>query len=171
MVAKSSTPSPIADTGAAPATTPVHVEEAKSRFNAAIDEAKAGATALKEEAVERAASYRDQAKGKGEHLSSDVKEKASELAVEGKAKASGALIGLGKLVDDNAPVIDEKFGPKYGDYARTASRSIQETGEKLDQKSLEELGEDAREFVRTKPAAAIGIAAAAGFLIARLFRK
>ncbi len=71
---------------------------------------------------------------------------------------------------DNAPTLDEKLGPKYGDYARSASRSLQETAAKLDSKSVEELGEDAREAVRRNPGKAVGIAAIAGFFLARLFR-
>lgn len=148
-----------------------HTEEAKSRFNAALEEAKAGASALKDEAKIRASAYRAQAKDKGEHWTAEAKSKAGELADEGKAKASGALLGLSRLVDENAPRIDENLGPKYGDYARSASRSIRDTAESLDRKSVEELGEDARSFVREKPGAAVGLAALAGFFFARIFRK
>ena len=71
---------------------------------------------------------------------------------------------------DTAPQIDERLGEEYGDYARKASRSLKEASAKLENKSVGELGDDAREFVRKSPGVAIGIAAAAGFLIARLFR-
>ena len=145
--------------------------EAKTRFNAALDEAKAGAEALKSEAKERASTYSEQAKAKSEDWSSEAKAKASELAVEGKAKASSALSGLSKMVDDNTGLIDEKLGEKYGDYARTASKKIQSTAETLDSKSVDELAEDARETVRKNPATAVGLAALAGFLLARMFRK
>jgi ElaB/YqjD/DUF883 family membrane-anchored ribosome-binding protein len=145
--------------------------EAKTRFNAALDEAKAGAEALKEEAKTRATAYGEQAKARSEDWSAEAKVKASELATEGKAKASSALSGLSKVVDDNTGLIDEKLGEKYGDYARTASKKLQSTAETLDTKSVEELAEDARETVRKNPATAVGIAALAGFLIARMFRK
>ena len=69
-----------------------------------------------------------------------------------------------------APQIDEKVGEQYGDYARKASRSLQEASAKLEAKSVDEIGEDAREFVRKSPGTALGIAAIAGFIIARLFR-
>ncbi|MCR2833935.1 hypothetical protein [Parerythrobacter lacustris] len=143
--------------------------EAKTRFNAALEEAKAGAAALKTEAADRAMAYRDQAKGKSQDWAADAKTKAGELAVEGKTKASDAIASLGKVVADNAVTIDERFGEKYGDYARKASRGLQETSAKLDAKGIDELGEDAREFVRKSPGTAIGIAAVAGFLLARLF--
>jgi ElaB/YqjD/DUF883 family membrane-anchored ribosome-binding protein len=155
----------------APALTSTKRAEAKSRFNAALEEAKAGAALLGAEAKERAAGYRSQAVSRGDDWTSEAKTRASELAVEGKAKASEALSGLGKVVGDNAPTIDDRFGTKYGDYARTASRSLQETAAKLDQKSVEDLGNDAREMVRKSPAAAVGLAALAGFLIASIFRR
>ncbi len=163
-------------TPTAPTTTP-HRAEAKSRFNAALEEAKAGAAALKAEAGERADLYRTKAKGKGDTwvaeaktYGADAKVKGKELATEGKIKASEGIRTLGQVVADNAHVVDEKLGAKYGDYARSASRSLSETADKIDQKSVDDLGEDAREFVRKSPGLAVGIAAFAGFLLSRLFR-
>lgn len=151
--------------------------EAKTRFNAALDEAKAGAAALKAEAGERAQVYRDQARSKSEDWAAEArnygeqaKGKAGELAVDGKSKAAEALLTLAKAVSDTAPTADEKLGAKYGDYARSASRSLHEASAKLDAKSVDELGEDAREMVRKSPGLAVGIAAVGGFLLARLFR-
>ncbi len=134
--------------------------EAKTRFNAALDEARAGAAALGAEA-----------KAKGGDWTADAKVKAADLAAEGKTRAAGALVSLSQLVAENAPAVDEKLGAKYGDYARSASRGLQDTADKLDAKSLDDLGNDAKEFVRNSPGTAIGIAAVTGFLIARLFRK
>ena len=150
--------------------------EAKSRFNAALDEAKAGAAALRAEAGERAGAYREQAKTRGTDLVTEAKNygveaksKAGDLAIEGKTRVSDGLSSLGKVVGDTATEIDDRFGEQYGDYARKASRSLQEASAKLDSKSVDEIGEDAREFVRKSPGTAIGIAAVFGFLIARMF--
>jgi ElaB/YqjD/DUF883 family membrane-anchored ribosome-binding protein len=145
--------------------------EAKSRFNAALEEARAGAALLGDEARERVGGYGSQAKARSSDWVDDAKTKAGELAVQGKAKASDALTGLSRVVGDNAGKVDDNLGAKYGDYARTASQKLQETAETLDRKSVEELGEDARELVRKSPAAAVGLAALAGFLLARLFRR
>jgi hypothetical protein len=60
------------------------------------------------------------------------KTKATELAYEGKAKATEASASLSRLVGDNAGTIDDKLGAQYGDYARSASRSLHTTAEKLD---------------------------------------
>jgi ElaB/YqjD/DUF883 family membrane-anchored ribosome-binding protein len=151
--------------------------EAKSHFSSAIEEAKAGAAALRAEAGDRAVAYRDQAKGKGGELvkeakafGGEAKVRAGELAEEGKHRASDAIASIGKAVGDTAQTIDERFGEDYGNYARKASRSLQEASAKLDAKNLDEIGDDAREFVRKSPGVAVGLAAVAGFLLARLFR-
>lgn len=171
------------------ATKAAAAEPAKAKFAKAIEEAKAGTQALAREAQEKAAAvsgelidkastYRDKASAQtGEWLDEakavgeQAKERAAELANEGKARASGAISSLGKIVADNAGTIDDKVGEKYGDYARQAARSLEETAAKLEAKDLNELGEDAKEFVRKSPGVAIGLAAAAGFLIARMFKK
>ncbi len=149
----------------------------KGHFAKAVEEAKAGAQALGKEAQERADEYltklnktKDEWTEDARAKSSQAKDKAHDYANEGKAKASQAISGLGKLVEENAATIDEKVGVKYGNYARSAGQSIQGAAAKLDEKSFEDLGEDAKEFVREKPALAVGLAAAAGFFLARLFK-
>lgn len=151
--------------------------ESKAKFAKAIEEAKAGAQALGKEAQDRAGEVRERvATASGEWIEeakvkgAQAKDRAYELAVEGKTKASDAISGLGKIVADNAPAIDEKLGPKYGDYARNAARSIQETAAKIEAKDLGELGEDAKEFVRKSPGLAVGLAAVAGFFLARFVK-
>lgn len=151
--------------------------EVRDRFGKAIEEAKAGAQAVRDEALARAGEYRDKLKGTGtdwideaKNYGDQAKERATDLAVEGKAKTTEALRGLSKIVSDNAGVIDEKLGLKYGDYARGAAQSIDGAASKLDSKDLAELTEDAREFVRKSPGVAIGIAAVAGFMLSRLFK-
>jgi ElaB/YqjD/DUF883 family membrane-anchored ribosome-binding protein len=155
----------------APALTSTRRAEAKSRFNAALEEARADATLLGEEARETVGGYAGQARTRSTDWAGEARTKAADLARDGKSRASGALTSLGRVVNENAPTIDENLGPKYGGYARTASRKLEETAQRLDQKSVEELGDDAREFVRKSPAAAVGLAALAGFLLARLFRR
>lgn len=152
--------------------------EAKSRFNAALEEAKAGAAALKAEGRDRAAAYREQAKGKGDDwvgearaYGEEAKVKGRELATEGKVKAGEGLRSLSKLVSENAHQVDEKLGAKYGDYARSASQSLDGYAKQLDEKSVDDLVEDGREFVRRSPGKAIGIAAVVGFMLSRLFRS
>ena len=78
---------------------------------------------------------------------------------------------LGETIENNATVIDEKLGVQYGDYARGAAHTLQSTAVSLESKDIPEIGEDIAGFVRKSPAKALGIAAATGFLISRLFRR
>ncbi len=151
---------------------------AKAKFSKALDEARSGAKALGQEVQERTGAYREKLAGAGndwaeeaKNLSAQAKERATELAQDGKARASDAISGLGKIVADNAGTIDEKLGARYGDYARTAARTMQETAAKIEAKDLDELGDDAKQFVRKSPGMAIGIAALFGFMLSRLFKR
>lgn len=146
-------------------------EEAKTRFNSALDEAKAGAQALRSEAGTRAQAYKDQASAKGSEYAGQAKAKGGELAVEGKHKASEALTSLSRVVAENAAKIDDNFGPKYGDQARNAARGLQDAAAHIDTKSYDELGDEARDFVKKNPGLSVGIAAFAGYVIARIFRR
>jgi ElaB/YqjD/DUF883 family membrane-anchored ribosome-binding protein len=164
--------------GATPASSDSnHRDEARGRFNAALQEARAGAAALRNDAAERATAYRSQARSQSDAWVADAKAygeqargRAGELATEGKGRLAEAIGALSRAVSDTAATVDERLGAKYGDYARTASRSLEDYSTRLDQRSVEELGEDAREFVRKSPGLAVGMAAVGGFLLARLFR-
>jgi len=157
-------------------------ENAKNHFTKAMEEAKAGAHALADEYrakiteatgewTDEARTRSTEAKDKANAFATDAKVKAADFANEGKARTSQAIVGLSKMIDENAHLIDEKVGPRYGEYARSASKSMQDAATALDEKSFEQLGEDAREFVRKSPGLAVGMAAAAGFMLARLFKK
>ena len=156
------------DTLATPATT--GEKPAKERFAKAIEEAKAGAQALGKEAQERADLYREKLNTSSGEWTTQAKEKATSYANDGKAKASEGIAALGKLVSDNAGLIDEKVGVKYGDYARSAAQSLEDASARLEQKSLDDLTADAKEFVRQSPGLAVGIAAVGGFLLARMLK-
>ena len=164
-----------------PTTQGGNTKVARARFAKALDEARAGAEALGKEARQRGeavsgklteavAAKRVDLVEEARALSDEAKARAANLAQEGKSRASDALTGLGKVVADNAAVIDEHLGEKYGDYARQAARHIHETAAKVESKDLGEIGDDAREFVRTSPGLALGMATVAGFLLARMLR-
>lgn len=157
-------------------------ENAKDHFAKAMEEAKAGAQALAGEAREKFTSttgeWSEQARSrsgdacaKAESFADDAKAMAAQYANEGKARASQAIVGISRMIDENSGLIDEKVGARYGDYARTASKSMQDAATRLDEKSLDELGEDAKEFVRKSPGLAVGMAVAAGYLFGRMFTR
>ncbi len=150
--------------------------KASQHFATAVEQAKAGAAALGKQAQGQADAYRekltqhadawtDQAKDRGD----DALVKVKSLAVDGKTRASGALQSAGKFVEDNAALVDDKVGATYGDYVRTAGRSLQDLAERLDAKDIDELSSEVQAFVRERPALSIGIAAASGIFLSRLF--
>lgn len=98
----------------------------------------------------------------------NMTDKAREVATDVKDKASDAVHGLARIISDSAGAIDDNIGPKYGDYARTAAQSVSEAADRLRAKPVDEIAEDTREFVRTKPAAALGIAAVVSLMLAKL---
>lgn len=95
--------------------------------------------------------------------------KAREVAVDVKDKASDAVQGLARIISDSAGAIDDNVGPKYGDYARTAAQSVNDAADRLRAKPVDEIAADTREFVRAKPGTALGIAAIASLVLAKIF--
>ena len=154
-----------------------HSDAPKAHFSKAVEEAMSGAQLLGKQAQERAEAYRDKFEQAASDIGSEARirsdearERALSLANDGKARASGAISGLGKIVEDNAALVDERVGVRYGDYVRTAGRTIQDAADRLDAKTLDAIAEDALEFVRTRPGLAVGIAAMSGFMLSRMFR-
>ena len=101
-------------------------------------------------------------------LKGEAGDRARTLADEGKAKATGALDQLSQMLNDAAAQVDEKLGSQYGQYARQAADSVQGLSSSLNDKSVDDLLDDARELVRKSPAVAIGAAATIGFVLASL---
>lgn len=97
-------------------------------------------------------------------------EKARTIAEDGKARAGGALDEVSRMMGDAASTVDEKLGPQYGQYARSAADAVAGFSDSLKSKDVEELLNDARDFVRKSPVVAIGITAALGFVIARVVK-
>jgi ElaB/YqjD/DUF883 family membrane-anchored ribosome-binding protein len=104
-------------------------------------------------------------------LTKEATDRARSYAEDGKARAGGALDELARMVSDAATQVDEKVGPQYGQYARTAAETITGFSDQIKAKELDELIEDARGFVSKSPAIAIGAAAALGFVLARLVKS
>lgn len=111
---------------------------------------------------------RQTARDNASKLSSQAGEKAREYAVQGKAKATDALGQLSRMLEDAGARVDEKLGGQYGQYARSAAGQVNTLADRIDAKDMDELVDDIRGFVRQSPAAAIGAAAAVGFVLARL---
>lgn len=117
-------------------------------------------------AVSRADIWREQAGAVAEQ----AKTTARSAANTAKNSTGSALHGLSKLISDTADTVDSRLGPQYGDYARQAAETVAGAAQSLDATDVDQLAEDAREFVRKSPAVAIGAAAIVGFVLMRLAR-
>jgi ElaB/YqjD/DUF883 family membrane-anchored ribosome-binding protein len=98
-------------------------------------------------------------------------DKIKGAADQGKTKAGDAMDGLTSMVEDVASSLDDKLGAQYGDYARKAASAVSGVADTLKSKDVDELMDSARDFVRKKPAIAIGAAAALGFVLTRLIKS
>lgn len=103
-------------------------------------------------------------------LADQAKQTARTAAATAKDTTGSALHGLAKLIAETAGTVDGKLGPQYGDYARQAAASVAGAARHLDEKDIDELTQEARDFVRKSPAVAIGAAALVGFVLMRLAR-
>jgi len=92
------------------------------------------------------------------------------IADEGKEKATGLLDDFSEVITEAARSVEGKFGEDYGSYAHRAAGAVSGLAEKVRGKTIDDLLDDTRDFVRKSPAIAIGIAAIAGFALIRLLK-
>ena len=104
-------------------------------------------------------------------MSGQAADKARGLVGQGLERGSEALANVSKLIGDTATGLDERLGEQYGDYARKAATTIEETANRLASKDADELIEDTREFVRKSPGVALAGAAVLGFALVRLVKS
>jgi ElaB/YqjD/DUF883 family membrane-anchored ribosome-binding protein len=101
---------------------------------------------------------------------SKLQSTAKDAMATGKDRTAEALDDVQAMIEDVAQTIDARVGPKYGAYAHKAADALSNMSTSLKSKDVEDLLEEARDFVRRRPAITIGGAAALGFLVARLLK-
>jgi ElaB/YqjD/DUF883 family membrane-anchored ribosome-binding protein len=148
----------------ATAAKPAKASTAKAKVTAA-------AQTVSEEASKAKASATTTLKDSATRLQRQAGEKARAYAIDGKAKAGGALDEFSRLMNEAATSVDDKLGAQYGDYARSAAKSLAGFSDQLKARDLDELLDDLKNFARRSPAVAVGTAAAIGFVLARLVKS
>ncbi len=133
-------------------------------------EVKQNLTATRDSVSKLASETTAQFKSDAARLTEDAGTKAKSLARDGKDKAASAIASFAKYIEDSASGVDDKMGEQYGEYARTAAASIASLATTVEKQDIDELLGDTRDFVRKSPAIAIGTAAVAGFIIARMLK-
>ncbi|MFN3725332.1 MAG: hypothetical protein ACK4SZ_03400 [Allosphingosinicella sp.] len=103
-------------------------------------------------------------------LKSTGTDRARSMADDGKRQATDFLQTIAEIIQDAASSVEEKLGSQYSGYGTRAADGVNSLASKLNERSVDDLVDDAREFIRKSPAAAIGIAAVVGFAVARVVR-
>ncbi len=109
--------------------------------------------------------------GRFDEYKAQATDKARAFAEAGKDRATAALDDLVKMMEDAAGEVDGRLGSQYGDYARRAAEGIGSFSETFKDKDVDQIFDEARELVKKSPAVAIGVAAAIGFVVARIARS
>jgi|GEM_PF-965478 len=104
-------------------------------------------------------------------LTSQAGERARGLADDGKTQATTFLQTIAQVVADAAGSVEDRLGSQYAGFGQRASSSINSLASSLDERSVDDLIDDARSFVQRSPAVAIGVAALVGFAVARVVRS
>ena len=111
-----------------------------------------------------------QVKDQVTNLRGQAAERARGFADDGKGRVTGLLEDVSEVINDAARSVDERLGSDYGDYAHRAAEAVAGFAGRIRDKSVDDIVDDTRDFVRKSPAVAIGIAAVAGFALVRLLR-
>jgi ElaB/YqjD/DUF883 family membrane-anchored ribosome-binding protein len=119
----------------------------------------------------RASGIAGQVRDQISSLKSQAGDRARGLADNGKSQATSFLQTVAQVVADAAGSVEERLGGQYAGVGHRASTSINSLASTLDERSVDDLIEDARSFVQRSPALAIGVAALVGFAIARVVRS
>jgi len=151
---------PPADRSFRPATP---LKDTGTHFDAATSD-KPAADSTSDKVADATETVKQSASG----LRGQATDRARLFAEDGKTKATDALGQLTQLLNDAASQVDNKLGQQYGQYARNAADQVQSFTSTLDDTSVDELFEQARELVKKSPGVAVGVAAAFGFAVARL---
>lgn len=109
-------------------------------------------------------------RGEASKLRGQATDKARSAAEDGKLRATDTLDSFARSIHDVAGNIEEQVGPQLAQYAHRAADTLDEFSTTLRNKSVDELVDDARSFVRRSPAIAIGAAVAVGFALSRFLK-
>jgi ElaB/YqjD/DUF883 family membrane-anchored ribosome-binding protein len=112
----------------------------------------------------------NQVKDQVSSLRGQATERVRGFADEGKGRVTGLLENVSEVINDAAKSVDERLGEDYGDYAHRAADAVADFAGRIRDKSVDDMLDDTRDFVRKSPAIAIGIAAVAGFALVRVIK-
>lgn len=113
---------------------------------------------------------KEQAREQATKLRSQATDRARTAASSGKDRATQTLDGLAQAVHDAAGNLEQQVNPQIAQYAHRAADALDNLSERLRNKDVDELLNDAQDFMRRSPAVAIGAAVAVGFALSRFLK-
>lgn len=111
---------------------------------------------------------RQQLKDSAGNVRQQATDKLRMVAENGKAKADSAIDQLVKTLNDAAATVDDKVGEQYGQYVHQAVSTVTGYTDQIKNKNVDEIFDEVRALIAKNPAVATGVAAAIGFVVARL---
>lgn len=97
-------------------------------------------------------------------------DQAREFVTGAKDRVTDGIDDVVKMIEDAADEVDNRLGSQYGDYIRRASDGVADFSSSLKNKDVDALFTEAGDAIRKSPGVAIGVAAAIGFVVARVAR-
>ncbi|WP_424139602.1 hypothetical protein [Roseomonas chloroacetimidivorans] len=141
------------------------------------EDAQAAAAKLKNHASEAATNVREtaasaaeEARTQGEEILGVARERAEGFAEDGKEAAAEQASGFATAIRHAAEDL-EASSPEIARHVRTAADSIEGISAALRDRSAGQLVQDVTDFARRQPAAFFGVAALAGFALARFAKS
>jgi len=98
-------------------------------------------------------------------------DRARTMADDGKRQATDLLTTIAGIIQDASGSVEERLGSQYSGVGNRAADSVNSLANTLNERTVDDLFDDARAFVRKSPALAVGIAAVVGFAVARVVRS
>lgn len=96
--------------------------------------------------------------------------KLRSLVDDSKNQVTGSLDGVVEAAREIAAKLgDGSYGP-IGGYATAAADALEDWAQSVKDKSVDELIDDGRDFVRQQPQIAVGVAVVVGFALSRLLK-
>jgi ElaB/YqjD/DUF883 family membrane-anchored ribosome-binding protein len=112
----------------------------------------------------------NQVKDQVTSLRGQAADRVRGFADDGKGRVTGLLENVSEVINDAARSVDERLGEDYGEYPRRAATAVADFAARIRDRSVDDILDDTRDFVRKSPAVAVGIAAVAGFALIRVIK-
>lgn len=150
---------------------PTHpLADIKGDAQAAAAKLQAGAAQAADTVRDTVAGAAEDAASTGAEIADAARERAEGLADQGKQAAAEQATGFAQAIRHAAEDL-ETSSPEIARHVRTAADSVEGISAALRDRSAGQLMQDVTDFARRQPAAFFGVAAIAGFALARFAKS